>query len=265
MEALGDSGLLEQAAADDESAAMRAAELLEPAGEPVAPEEAFWAVRKVLETLARRRPLVLVLDDLQWAEPTFIDAIEHVVDRTRDVPLLLLTMARPELSRPDRTGGRQGQRDDHAARAAARRGRASARAPPHGTGRLADSALARILAIADGNPLFVEEVVAMLIDDGVLSPRGGAGSSAAELSAIAVPPTIQALIAARLDRLGPAERAVIEAASIEGKEFARERVEALVGDVVAEPLADCLRALRSKDLIRPAGASEDSVPASATS
>ena len=108
VEALGAGGLLEQAAADDEPAAARAAELLKPAGEPVAPEEAFWAVRKVLEALARRRPLVLVVDDLQWAEPTFVDLIEHVAEWTRDAPLLLLIMARPELldTRPGWGGGK---------------------------------------------------------------------------------------------------------------------------------------------------------------
>ena len=97
----------------------------------------------------------------------------------------------------------------------------------------------------------------MLIDDGVLSSGEGEGSSSAELAAIAVPPTIQALIAARLDRLGSGERAVIEAASIEGKEFARERVEALVGHGAGEPVGDHLRALIRKDLIRAAGANED--------
>ncbi len=90
------------------AAAARAAELLKPAGEPVAPEEAFWAVRKVLEALARRRPLVLVVDDLQWAEPVFVDLIEHVAEWTRDAPLLLLIMARPELldTRPGWGGGK---------------------------------------------------------------------------------------------------------------------------------------------------------------
>ena len=97
-----------------------------------------------------------------------------------------------------------------------------------GAARLGDRAAARILDVAEGNPLFVEEVVAMLIDDGVLAPDDGRAT--AEPTAIAVPPTIQALLAARLDRLEPRERAVIEAASIEGKEFARERVRALVGD-----------------------------------
>jgi class 3 adenylate cyclase/tetratricopeptide (TPR) repeat protein len=256
-EALG-AGLLDQAAAEDEPAAARVRELLEPAGEPVAPDEAFWAVRKVLEAVARRRPLVLIVDDLQWAEPTFIDLVEYVAEWTRDAPLLLLNMARPELleARPGWGGGKLKATTvlleplpDSDVRDLLR----------HliGPARLGDGTVARILAIAEGNPLFVEEVVAMLIDDGVLSPGKGDGSSAAELSAIAVPPTIQALVAARLDRLGPGERAVIEAASIEGKEFARDRVQALVGDGGGEPLAVHLRALIRRDLIRPVGVGED--------
>jgi predicted ATPase len=258
VEALGASGLLEQAASVGKPAAARMAELLKPAGEPVAPEEAFWAVRKVLEALARRRPLVLVVDDLQWAEPTFVDLVEYVAEWTRDAPLLVLVMARPELleARPEWGGGKLNA--------------TTALLEPlpetdardllgHliGPARLDDRSVARILAVAEGNPLFVEEVVAMLIDDGVLSPDGGDGSRAAELSAIAVPPTIRALIAARLDRLGPGERAVIEAASIEGKEFSRERVVALVGDGVGGPVAVHLRGLIRRDLIRPVDAGED--------
>jgi class 3 adenylate cyclase/tetratricopeptide (TPR) repeat protein len=257
-EALGTGGLLEHAAAVDEAAAARAAELLRPAGNPVPPEEAFWTVRKILEALARPRPLVLVIDDLQWAEPVFVDFIEHVAERTRDAPLLVLIMARPELldTRPGWGGGKlnattvlleplpeSDARDllDHLI----------------GPARLDDRAAARILALAEGNPLFVEEVVAMLIDDGILSSGEGDRSSAAELTAIAVPATIQALIAARLDRLGPDERAVIEAASIDGKEFTRERVEALVESGASEAVRVHLRALLRKDLIRTMGASED--------
>ena len=224
----------------------------------MAPEEAFWAVRKVLEALARRHPLVLVVDDLQWAEPTFVELIEHVAEWTRDAPLLLLIMARPELldARPGWGGGKLNATTvllEPLPETDAR----DLLGHLIGPARLEDRAAARILDLAEGNPLFVEEVVAMLIDDGALSSGEGDGSSAAELTAIAVPPTIQALIAARLDRLGPGERAVIEAASIEGKQFARERLEALVGDGASAPVDVHLRALVRKDLIRPVGASED--------
>jgi tetratricopeptide (TPR) repeat protein len=95
----------------------------------------------------------------------------------------------------------------------------------------------------------------MLIDDGVLA--SGNGGEAAEVATIAVPPTIQALLAARLDRLSPADRSVVEAAAIEGKEFARERVEALLADGGGESVAAQLRALVAKDLIEPVGAGDE--------
>ena len=112
-----------------------------------------------------------------------------------------------------------------------------------GPALLDDRAAAHVLGVAEGNPLFVEEIVAMVVDD--------AGS------VTAVPPTIQALIAARLDRLAPAERAVIEAASIEGKEFARDRVAALVDGETADAVDVHLRALVRKDLVRPVTANEE--------
>jgi tetratricopeptide (TPR) repeat protein len=256
-EALVGGDLLQRAAADHGPAAARVAELLEPAGAPVAPEEAFWAVRKVLEALARRQPLVLVVDDLQWAEPTFVELVEHVAVWARDAPLLLLIMARPELldTRPRWGGGQLNATT------------VLLEALPEADARdllghligpvLEDRAAQRILDLADGNPLFVEEVVAMLIDDGALSSGGDDGSRAAKLATVAVPPTIQALIAARLDRLRPGERAVLEAASIEGKQFARERLKALVSDSVSAEVDVHVRALTRKDLIRLVGASED--------
>ena len=107
IEALGTSGLLD-GVANAEPAVPRAAELLKPTGEPVAPEEAFWAMRKSLEAIARDRPLVLVIDDLQWGEPAFMDFLEHVADWARGAPLLLLVMARPEVrdGRPGWGNGR---------------------------------------------------------------------------------------------------------------------------------------------------------------
>ena len=73
------------------------------------PETTFWAVRKLLEALARERPLVVVLDDLHWAEPTFLDLVEYVLDWTFDAPVLLLGLARPELldERPAWAGGKR--------------------------------------------------------------------------------------------------------------------------------------------------------------
>jgi tetratricopeptide (TPR) repeat protein len=95
----------------------------------------------------------------------------------------------------------------------------------------------------------------MLVDDGILT--SGNGHEAADVTTIAVPPTIQTLLAARLDRLTAAERAVLEAAAIEGKEFARERVEALLGGATRASAADELAALVGKDLVEPAGPGND--------
>jgi class 3 adenylate cyclase/tetratricopeptide (TPR) repeat protein len=244
VEALG-GGLLHRVGDQDGRAVSRAAELLRPAGDPVAPDEAFWAVRKVLEALAGQRPLVLVVDDLQWADPLFMDLLEHVADGARSVPLFLLVMARPEVldSRPGWGAGGPNVSsvlldpltDDDAA---------SQLVGPAPLGR---QAATRILDVAEGNPLFVVEVVSMLDDDGALVPRDG--RAPAELATIAVPPTIQALLAARLDRLNASERALIEAASVEGKEFGRERVEALVDESIDAPLDALVR----KDLIEPFG------------
>ncbi|HEY7622866.1 MAG TPA: hypothetical protein VH834_24040 [Solirubrobacteraceae bacterium] len=108
-----------------------------------------------------------------------------------------------------------------------------------GPEHLDDDAVEQILALAEGNPLFVEEVVAMVLDEA--------------MSATAVPPTIKALIAARLDRLAPYERMVIEAASIEGAVFARDGVATLVRSGVADPHLD---ALVRKDLVRPIASSD---------
>jgi class 3 adenylate cyclase/tetratricopeptide (TPR) repeat protein len=255
VEALSASGLLEQVVSD-EPAVARAAEVLKPTGEPVAPEEAFWALRKAIEALASRRPLVLVVDDLQWAEPTFMDFLEHVARWVSDTRLLVLVMARPELRdiRP-RWGEGRPNATSVLLEALADAQAADLLAHLLGTTRLSAGTAKRILEVADGNPLFVVEVVAMLSDDGVL--HDGDGHGPAEPTAIAVPPTIQALLAARLDRLAPGERAVIEAAAIEGKEFALERVAALVAERVVGPIGTELDALVRKDLVRRVAAGED--------
>jgi class 3 adenylate cyclase len=252
VEALSASGLLEQVAGE-EPAVARAAEVLKPTGEPVAPEEAFWALRKAIEALAARRPLVLVVDDLQWAEPTFIDFLEHVASWASDTPLLVLVMARPELRdvRP-RWGEDRPNATSVLLEALADAEAADLLRHLLGTTRLRAGTAGRILDVAEGNPLFVVEVVAMLSDAGALHDGDGHGPTA-----IAVPPTIQALLAARLDRLAPDERAVIEAASIEGKEFALERVAALVAERVVGPIGLELDALIHKDLIRRVETGED--------
>jgi predicted ATPase len=168
------------------------------------PAETQLAFRRLLESAAAERPLVVVFDDLHWAEETFLDLVEHVSDWSRNAPIFLLCVARPDLLdlRPAWGGGKL-----------------NATAilleplPLEDTEQLVENLLEgaeldaatrdRILKTADGNPLFVEEMIAMVRDE-------GDGS-------VAVPPTIHALLQGRLDRLGEDERAVIERGSVEGE------------------------------------------------
>lgn len=203
-------------------------------------EETFWSVRTWLERRARERPLVLVLDDLHWAEPTFLDLVEHVADWSRDAPILLVCIARTELldARPAWSGGKLN----------ATTVLLEPLSEPEseelitnlvGQVSVDERTRRRIVDAAEGNPLFVEEMLAMVAED------DGAGEP------IEVPPTIHALLAARLDRLQPRERQVVERASIEGKVFHRGAVAELTPEETRPEVTTHLRALVRKELIRP--------------
>ena len=220
--------------------------------EPGATEDAFWAVRKLLEHLARERPVVVVFDDIHWGEPTFLDLIEHLADWTRDAAVLVLCIARPELLevRPGWGGGKMNATsilleplptDEASTLVDNLLGRAD----------IPQQARERILDAAEGNPLFVEEMLAMLIDDGLLRFEDGAWRSVEDLAQITVPPTIHLLLAARLDRLDAEERAVIERGAVEGKVFHRGAVTTLSAETVRPQVSTRLLALARKELIRP--------------
>ena len=137
-------------------------------------DETFWAVRKLFEAQARERPLVVVFDDLQWGAPTFLDLVEHIADWSRDAPILLVCLARPELldGRPGWSGGKFNATSVlleplNEAESGELVGNLLGRA------QLADEVRARVTDAAEGNPLFVEEMLAMLIDDGLLERSNG--------------------------------------------------------------------------------------------
>ena len=214
-------------------------------------DELFWAVRKYLEHLAEERPLVVVFDDLHWAEPTMLDLVEHVLDSVAEVPLLLLCMARPELLevRPLWGGGKPnvssldlGPLKDPDCRVLV--GSLLGESPS------LDEVIEAVLRVADGNPLFVEEMVSMLVDDGVLDRSEGQWTATRELASLSVPPTIQALVSARLDRLPREEREVVDVAAVMGKVFAPDAVGELVGGRVDYALDGLTR----KQLVAPEGA-----------
>jgi class 3 adenylate cyclase/tetratricopeptide (TPR) repeat protein len=216
------------------------------------PEETFWAFRKLLESLAKTTPLVVHVDDIHWAEPTLLDLIEHVADWTRDAPLLLLTTARPELldKRPTWGGGKLNattvllealtdEETDHLVENIL------------GTAALAGEDRQRITDATEGNPLFVEQLVAMLIDDGHLQARNGHWVPTTDLSTVKMPSTIQALLAARLDQLEEQERTAAERASIEGKVFHAGGVVELAPEAQKAQMRASLMGLVRKELIRP--------------
>ena len=216
------------------------------------PVEAPWAVRRFLETIAVRRPLVAVFDDIHWAEPTLLDVIEHVADRARDAPILLLCMARPELleERPAWAGGMRNAASVHLeplSEQEADRLIENLLGHPALTPEIRE----RVRAAAQGNPLFVEEMLEMLLDDGVLVRKDGEWVATVDLTSIEVPPAISALLAARLDRLTAAERAALEAGAVIGEVFEGSSVRSLLPEA-ARPAADAmLSSLIRKDLLRP--------------
>jgi class 3 adenylate cyclase/tetratricopeptide (TPR) repeat protein len=226
--------------------ASAAGSLLGMNAEPHDQDELFWAVRKTFEALARRRPLVLVLDDIHWGEPTFLDLVEHIADFTRDAPILLIAIARVELLeiRPVWGGGKRWSTTVQLEALSETQSEELVESLL-GQTELPAGFGTRISQAAEGNPLFVEELLAKLIDDGVLARTEAGWAAVGDLHDLAMPPTIQALLAARLDALGPEDRAVIERAAVEGTTFHGGAVAALVPEpmrgLVPERLANLVR------------------------
>ncbi|HYN19304.1 MAG TPA: adenylate/guanylate cyclase domain-containing protein, partial [Actinomycetes bacterium] len=221
------------------------------------PEDTYWALQRLLETLARRRPLVLVIDDIQWADPILLDAVEHVTEYA-DAPLVLLCMARPDelfTRRQHWPGGKTNALSFLLSPLPEREGE---QLVVHLLGGRVDQAVqAHVNEWAQGFPLLVEELVTNLRDEGWLRAAGGRwtlqveSEEAADRRARTVPTSIHALLLARLDRLGPRGRAVIEPAAVVGQQFHLGDVEALHPDASPADLAAGLRELVRLDLIRP--------------
>ena len=220
---------------------------------PARSEEAFWALRRLFEGLARARPLVLVFEDLHWAEPTLLDMLEYIAGWSIGAPIMLLCLARPELG-----DVRPAWLNDHANSrvltldplAPADVDELIASVLGSSTG-LEDSLRRRIVDACGGNPLFVEELVRTLLEDGRLR-REGSSWVADDLDELVTPPTIGPLIAARLDRLEPVERQVLQCASVVGKEFWWSSVIELAPAEVKSRVGPVLQGLVRKRLIEPA-------------
>jgi class 3 adenylate cyclase len=212
--------------------------------------ELFWGARKLLETLAAERPLVLVIDDVQSAEQTFLEFLTHLTD-SGQAPILIIASARPELldRLPDWSQGPAASRIVLEPLSAADTDLVIDRLL--GESGLAVGLRERVVSAAEGNPFFVEQMVSMLVERGFVRLDGDKWLPTTDLSQLTIPPSINALLAARLDDLSREERAVIEPAAVIGLTFPEPAVLEMVPDPV-RPLVDAqLVGLGRKQLVRP--------------
>ena len=217
---------------DERVTALLAAAVAGGEGTP-SPAEVAWAFRRFCERLAVDRPLVLVFDDLQWAPATMLALVTQLALRGVG-PMLVLCVAREELQgdRPSFLPAAEcieleALRPDDAAVLLRRL---------LGGRPLPDDLRARVLDGAEGNPFFVEQLLAFVAEEGTLVDRP-------------LPPTIQALLAARLDRLGPGEQAILARGAVIGREFATADLSTLLEAKVSATLAAHLRVLARRGFV----------------
>jgi DNA-binding SARP family transcriptional activator/tetratricopeptide (TPR) repeat protein len=222
---------LDQLLLADEHAKLIQARLEEVSGNAegsAAGGETFWAVARLFEALARERPVLLVFEDLHWAEPTLLELMGYLARRVTGAPMLLLGLSRPELLelRPEWR--------EIEATTLAPLPRDECEMLMENLGEVAEEVRSRILGTAAGNPLFIEQLLAY----------------AAEGGGAETPPSLDALLASRLDRLDRGELAVLQRAAVVGREFSRGAVVHLVSKNDAGTVQGRLQALMRKGLVR---------------
>jgi DNA-binding SARP family transcriptional activator/tetratricopeptide (TPR) repeat protein len=223
---------LPQLLAGDEHAeliAARLADLARDTGAVASGGETFWAVRRIVEALARQRPVVLVFEDLHWAEPTLLDLIEYLAAHVSDAPVLLLGLARTELLEA-RAEWEQGELVTLAPLSSQ-----DSEALVENLGEAAGALRAKVLRTAGGNPLFIEQLLAHAAESGDTE---------------SMPPSIEALLSSRLDLLGAGELTVLQRAAVQGLDFSQGAVADLVGSEQTTIVSEHLHALAGKGLIR---------------
>jgi DNA-binding SARP family transcriptional activator len=200
--------------------------------------EIFWAARRLLETLARSRPLLVIFEDLHWAEPTFLDLVESLAVQAGRSPLVLVCIARPELleQRPAWAAGTE-QAVSIELMPLADASSAALLESLAGDQRISRSTQARVLETAAGNPLYLEQLAASLSEQTESQARP------------VLPPTIQALLTARLQRLGPGASSVLACAAVIGKEFPVAAVQELLPPEARHPLSRNLQTLVTRGLV----------------
>jgi class 3 adenylate cyclase/tetratricopeptide (TPR) repeat protein len=219
---------------------------------PVA--ELLWGARRLLEVLSRQQPIVFIIDDIHSAETTFLDLIDAIVEQAGGGPIVVLTSARQELAErhPEWFEAHAGDTITLTPLSDSEAGEVVAEL----LGALEPAVRQRISAAAEGNPLYLEQIVSMLVETKAIERQGDRWQARAGADELAIPPTVQALVAARLDALGGEERQVIEPASVIGLSFPEEALGELV-ETAAVPTLDAeLTSLASKELIRRASGAD---------
>jgi DNA-binding SARP family transcriptional activator len=200
--------------------------------------EIFWAARRLLETLARSGPVLVIFEDLHWAEPTFLDLVESLAVQPGRSPLVLVCIARPELLEQRPVWAATAARAVSIDLTPLAEGSAAALLDAlAGDQRIPPSVRARVLETAAGNPLYLEQLAASLSEQH--------GSHIRPV----LPPTIQALLAARLQRLGPGASSVLARAAVVGKDFGVDAVRELLPPEARGPLSRNLQTLVAKGLV----------------
>jgi class 3 adenylate cyclase/tetratricopeptide (TPR) repeat protein len=212
--------------------------------------ETFWAVRSLVETLGREHPLVIVIDDIHWAESTFLDLLEYLAGSVHGTALLLLCTSRRDLidERPEWAKEKPNAETiflgplskDESTQIAMNL---------FGDIELPEKLRTRIVDAAGGNALFIEQMLSMMVDDGLVREEGGRWVASSSASSFVVPPSIFALLSARLDRLSGEERSVVDRGAVIGQIFYRGAVAALSPEALRLHVDTSLEALSRKELI----------------
>ncbi|MDE2449515.1 MAG: AAA family ATPase, partial [Gammaproteobacteria bacterium] len=209
-------------------------------------KEIGWAVRRYMTAVAQAAPLILVIDDVQWAEPPVLGVVEDLVERLSDAPMVVVCVARPEFV------------ETHPGWSAGKANAATLTLDPLNAIET-QTLISRLLEIealppelmqeivrrSAGTPLFCEEFIHMLVDEGLLIREGSSWHAAGSAGAIRVPHGVHAVLAARLDLLPPHERQILQSASVIGERF---ELGQLRGLTQADGVEDGIESLRRKGL-----------------
>lgn len=212
--------------------------------------EINWGARRFMQHLTGEGPVLAMIDDIHWVEPAFLDLMESLLDTVEGASVMMVATSRHDLleARPEWEQRERSTRLVLQPLTAEASAKVIANLP--GSACLRKSLVKRIVDAAEGNPLYAEQMLSMLVDSGAVNEDG---SPVVEADAdLVVPPTIHALLEARLDKLERSERAAAEPASVIGMEFMLSAVKFLAPQQIREKVGDQLQPLaRSPSSIPP--------------